>query len=567
MFTALLLNASLTIGQVPGQPLRTLYPTGGQMPSVQSSLDATPIQSLLSTPIQSGSPTQGIPYLPGSYQDPKQNGATNGNGSNGKNGNGEKNGDGEKKDPNHPYGYGAWLKPDPNANGFLHRFYKAYYDQFFPPETPEPEEPEPARRTNPSPWRSPPFPVNEYQGYPLLGVPYSGLTDPIQKALEGDSDWGQAIKDSRIKFSGWVTAFGDVANSRNSNVPASYWINPNTIGLDQLVFRLERYADTVQQDHIDWGFRSIGMYGQDYRYTTAGGWGSNQLLKHNMLDGWDPVEQYFNIYIPGFLAGTDIRVGRWIACPDIESQYAPDNFLGSHSILFTYDTYTQTGIMITQALDDRWILQAVLHAGTDMAPWYPGATPTMAFGARWVSRDNSDAFYTWVNALNTAEFRHFNQYNQPLGHDNFNYAVTTWEHSFGHGILTKTEAYFMWQRDAELGGTPSAGPIKPYGGGGGDGTLLPGTSLAYGVLNYSMVALSERTYFTVRNEWYRDERGMRTGVAGNYTSHTVGISHQFNDVMMVRPEIGYYRNWNNPAFDNGQLKGDWIAGFDFTYRF
>ena len=57
------------------------------------------------------------------------------------------------------------------------------------------------------------------------------------------------------------------------------------------------------------------------------------------------------------------------------------------------------------------------HSGTDMAPWYPGATPTGAFGARWVAKDNNDAVYAWLNAINNAEFRHFTQYGQPLGHD------------------------------------------------------------------------------------------------------------------------------------------------------
>jgi hypothetical protein len=418
----------------------------------------------------------------------------------------------------------------------------------------------------PSPWASPPFPGSEYQGYPLLGVPASTTVYPFMEAVYG-GPYGQEIKESRIKLEGWATMFGNWSQAKNSNVPTSYWINPNRIGLDQLVFKLERLPDTVQTDHIDWGFRSIGLYGQDYRYTTAGGWGSAQLLKHNLLDGWDPVEQYVNVYIPGFLGGTDIRVGRWIACPDIETQYSVDNYLGSHSILFTYDTYTQTGIMVTQKINQQWMVQGVIHSGTDMAPWYPGAVPTAAFGVRWVAEDNNNAFYTWVNALNSAEFRHFNEYGQRLGHDNFNYFVTTWEHRFSEWAHTKTEAYFMWQRDAEVGGTPSAGPVKPFGGGGGDGTLLPGFSYAYGVLNYTMFKLTNRDYFTVRNEYYRDERGMRTGFAGTYSSHTIGLSHQFNDVMMLRPEIGYYRNWHEGAFDGGTRKGLLLYGFDFTYRF
>jgi hypothetical protein len=68
-------------------------------------------------------------------------------------------------------------------------------------------------------------------------------------------------------------------------------------------------------------------------------------------------------------------------------------------------------------------------------------------------------------------------------------------------------------------------------------------------------------------EWWRDERGMRSGFAGTYTSHTIGLSHNFNSVLQVRPEIGYYRNWHEPAFDLGTKKGIWLYGFDMTLRF
>ena len=57
------------------------------------------------------------------------------------------------------------------------------------------------------------------------------------------------------------------------------------------------------------------------------------------------------------------------------------------------------------------------------------------------------------------------------------------------------------------------------------------------------------------------------GASGNYTSHSIGFSHYFNDVFIVRPEIGYYRNWDNPAFDNVTKHGIWLYGFDVTLRF
>jgi Putative beta-barrel porin-2, OmpL-like. bbp2 len=462
---------------------------------------------------------------------------------------------------------------------FLHELYKAYRNEFFPkPKEKEnggengngSEEPETPRRALPSPWSSPPFPGSEYQGYPLIGVPASTSNYPFMKAFYASTEgthFGDAVKDSRIKFDGWATASGTWSTARQSNVPASYWIVPNSYQLDQMLFRVQRELNTVQTDHIDWGFRSVVIYGMDYRYTTAGGWFSRQLLANNNLYGWDPAEQYFDVYIPFIGQGAVLRVGRWIACPDIETQWAPDNYLGSHSLLFTVDTYTQTGLMWSQRISEQLMVQAAIHAGTDMAPWYPGAIPTGAFGVRWVAQDNNNAFYGWLNAINNAEFRHFTQYGQPLGHDNFNYAVVTWEHRFNKDIHTKTEGYYMWERNAEVGGTPSAGPVEPFGGGGGDGALIPGLSRAYGVLNYTAFSLSKMDYVTVRNEWYHDETGFRLGKPGNYTSHTIGISHYFNDVFLVRPEIGYYRNWNNPTFDNGTKHGITLYGFDMTIRF
>ncbi|HYV37034.1 MAG TPA: outer membrane beta-barrel protein, partial [Gemmataceae bacterium] len=406
----------------------------------------------------------------------------------------------------------------------------------------------------------------EYQGYPLIGVPPNESVYPLMKAIYG-GPCGEDIKDTKIKAYGWVTAAGNWSTARNSNSPTSYWLDPNRFVMDQAVVRLERELDSVQTDHIDWGFRSSFLYGIDYRYMTAGGWFSDQLLKNNRFYGFDTTEQYLDVYIPWITQGMIVRVGRWIACPDIETQFAPDNYMGSHSILFTVDTYTQTGVMLTFLLNKQWMVQGAIHAGTDMAPWYAGATPTGFFGMRWTAEDNNDSVYTCLNNINNAEFQHFTFDGQPFGHDNYNYVVSTWEHRFSEKVHTKTQAYFMWQRDAEVGGTPSLGTPQSFGGGGGDGPLLPGTSLAYGVLNFTAFAISDMDFITLRNEWYRDERGMRTGFRDVYSTHALGLTHNFNAVLQVRPEIGWYHAYNQPAFDLGTKKNLVEYGFDVTWRF
>jgi len=428
------------------------------------------------------------------------------------------------------------------------------------------EEEEKPRRALPAPFPSPPFPSGEFQGYPLIGVPPDDSVYPLMKIIYS-KPCGDLIKESRIKAYGWVNFSANLSNCKYSNSPMSYWLVPNSVQLDQFVLRVERQVDSVQTSHIDVGFRSTILVGIDYRYMNAGGWTSDQLLKHNNLYGYDFTEQYVDVYFPKVFQGMIVRTGRWIACPDIETQFAPDNYMGSHSLLFTFDTYTQTGVMFTAMLNKYWTVQACAHSGTDMAPWYKGAVLTGMFGVRWVSCDNMDSIYLVLNSINGAKFRRFQQYGQPLGHDNFNYLVGTWQHKFSDAVHTKTESYVMWQRDAVLSGTPSAGPVRSFGGGGGIGPNIPGTSWTYGAVNYTMFMLSKCDFVTVRNEYWRDVSGERSDFAGSYTSHAFGWTHNFNEIFQIRPEIGYYRNWNQPAFDLGRKRGLFMVAADFTARY
>ena len=160
---------------------------------------------------------------------------------------------------------------------------------------------------------------------------------------------------------------------------------PNSFQLDQLVYKLEREIDWVQTDHIDWGFKTTGLYGIDYRYTTAGGVFSQQLFITTIFMGSIRSSSGPSCTSREVFEGMVIRLGRWIACPDIEAQYAPDNYLASHSLLFTYDTYTQTGVMFSFQINQRNMVQGAIQSGTDMAPWYAGALPTGFFGWRWVA--------------------------------------------------------------------------------------------------------------------------------------------------------------------------------------
>ena len=415
----------------------------------------------------------------------------------------------------------------------------------------------PPTRALPSPFDSPPFPFSDYLG-PTIGAP-DATSDFLLMNVLKHGLFGNALEESRIKVYGWVDLSMNVSTSQHSNIPLVYNIAPNRPALDQAVLRVERVPDTVQKDHIDWGFRVTSFGGIDYRYTTAQGYFSDQLLRYNNYYGFDAPEMYALLYVPWVAEGMVIKVGRYISPPDIEAQFSPDNYLFTHSVMYSIDPYTFTGIQASIRLHPQWTVQFGVHSGADMAPWTNVAQPNGQFLVRWVSKDNQDSFYGGINSIGSGEVRN--------GHDNLQHLVGTWTHKFSDKIHTSTEVYWMWERNGLLGGTPNFGPVHSFGTGGGAGPVIPGLSNSVGVVNYLEIALSKKDCLSIRNDFLDDIQGQRTGFPTTYTSHAIGWSHAFTDSLSVRPELRYDHSYEAKAYDNGTRRDQFTFSIDMIFRF
>lgn len=441
----------------------------------------------------------------------------------------------------------------------------------------------------------PVFPSTEYigvSGQVAIGVPDTDPIYPLEKAIY------QAcpnLKKARIKIYGWVNPGMDYSSSHHSNIPNSYAIVPRRLELDQAILRIERIPDTVQTEHSDWGFRYTSLYGIDYRWTTAQGWypASQELLQHNYLYGYDPVECYGVYYTPKVAQGMVTKVGRFISPPDIEAQLAPDNYLWTHSQMFTVDCYTQTGILNSIKLNDNWTIQAGIQAGCDIAPWDKAAIPSGEFLVRWISKTNDDSIYGGIDSINNGKFRlskellagqaqvnqmnslgyNFNPDHVPA-HDNLQQANVTWSHRFSRRVHMATEGYILWSKDALTGGTVDWGAPRPFNLLTGPGTFLHGNSVAWGLVNYTNFKCTNRDYITLRPiDYLGDTRGWRTGFPTTYSSWTIGWCHHFSDLLLIRPEIRYDRalSYHNGTvvtpYDNGTRRFQFTFGMDLIQRF
>jgi hypothetical protein len=447
---------------------------------------------------------------------------------------------------------------------------------------------------------TPPMPFTEwpYGGTTSIGVTRPGSIDsPFMEAI-ADTAVGKALNDNNFQVYGWLDAGGNISSSTvkpGGNAPAAYIYTPNTFQLDQAVLYLDRFPDTVQKDHADWGMRLSAIYGENYRYTTAYGLDSGQLLNANRVNGYDFPMFWGELFLPQVYEGLMLRLGRFISLPDIEAQLAPNNYMYTHSMTYTFDNYTNTGLQSTLALDKNWMVQLGLTVGTEASifhmhstlvnpypnvqgtgpgqygynPLYPGKTfkqdpgamPSWTVCGRWNSDDGKSDVNVCADAINKGTY----------GYNNLQWWGATAYHTFNDKWHISWEGYTLYQKDVpnELnpdvqtiyanGGAPFSSRFIPYNAPGlaicSNAQTLTCTAKVYtttAYLNYSPDPLNN---FSIRPEFYWDAQGQRTGAATRYGNFAVGWQHWWSPQVEARPEIAYYHSFNAVAFNGNSNAG------------
>jgi hypothetical protein len=505
---------------------------------------------------------------------------------------------GQKKKVCDPYvNYGcldAYL-----GDGFFERFinyYKLEWGHDGPPVDPKAP---PGRRAGwpATPQTTPPYPFTEwpYGGTESLGVTRPNIGDsPLMNALS-NTKVGEIMAAGNMQIYGWVNVGGNVSTNGTrpgGNFPISYTYTPNTVTLDQAVVYFERVPDTVQTDHVDWGFRLSAIYGENYRYTTSYGVMSYQLLNHNQTNGFDFPMMWGELFFPQTsVGGTLVRVGRYISIPDTEAQLAPNNYMYTHSMTYTFDNYTNEGVMTTTGITKNWFLTMGVSIGTEAAPWHlgqtlanpnpsilfpsntfdidPGAKPSFVMGVRWQSDNGYDTVYGVMDGINGGNW----------GYNNLQWTGGTWYHKFNDQFHFTWEAYTLSQsRVPNLNNSVVASVVNPntYAQGEGLNVTTPFSGMPYNSPNaahcgdsaapwctarsiatvmYWNYRYSAMDNFSFRPEFYDDEEGQRTGTRTRYLNWGLGWQHWFSPQIEVRPEVNYYHSINANAF-NGNFDGN-----------
>ena len=415
-----------------------------------------------------------------------------------------------------------------------------------------PTHPSPPKRGLPAPLDSTPFPSADwiYGGAPDIGAPDAN-TYPLMSAL--------GLENSRTKVYGWVAASINFSTSAHNNFPVSYDIFPNKIELNQAVVYIERLPDSVQNDHFDWGYHITGFYGIDYRFTTAQDYLSQQLLKFNRQYGFDPVLEYVDLYFP-VLSGLNFRIGRFLSVPGIEAQLAPNNYNMTHSLLYTIDPFTDTGIFGSLKLNKQWMIQLGISTGHDVAPWSHDAKASGIFCLNYSTASNNDNFYGCANGINSGKYA----YNNLQDYD------FTWYHKFNSKWHMATEAWYMYERDVPNVAGNVANPVPTILGANGAFCAVGQqrcTAPEYSIVNYVNREINSKLAVGFRSDYLDDKKGQRTGFATKYTENTLYFTKYIGTSLMFRPELRFDHSWDLPAYNNGTARNQLFFGMDMIYKF
>ncbi len=406
-----------------------------------------------------------------------------------------------------------------------------------------------ARRGMPSPLDSPPFPNSDwsYGGSPVIGEP-DGNSYPLMTAINGAR--------SRTKLYGWLDPSVNFSTSGQDNSPEANDVYSNRVEMNQIVLYAERLPDSVQRDHIDWGFHLTALYGTDYRFTTGKGYLSGPWVNDHREYGFDPTLEYADIYFPQVAQGMNLRIGRYISVPGIEAQLAPNNYTFSHSLLYAIDPFTDTGMIATVKLNDQWLVQVGLTGGHDVALWTRDAKPSGTACMSYTTKSVNDNVYVCANGINDGKYA----YNNLQQYD------ATWYHKFSKTWHMATESWYMYERSV-----PAIGGTIPTEKGTNGAYCLPGeqrcTAPEYAAVNFLQKELSTHDFLSMRNDFLDDKKGQRTGYATRYSENSITWCHWLGTTVQLRPEVRFERAWDARAYDGGRKHNQVTVASDLIFHF
>ena len=400
-----------------------------------------------------------------------------------------------------------------------------------------------AAEKSPEPFADSAFPNKDFalHGGPEIGSQSVGSAT-ILDGLIGNH--------SGIHLSLWATGSMNVSNEQTSggNLPSGYVIDPNTYDLTEAVFRIVKYADTVQKDHWDWGMKIDTLYGKNYYMFLSNKLFSGQLINTNNPKkyGYDIPQFYVDLFDPNVAGGINFRVGRILTNPTV---YFGRNQLFTHTVFDNNTGDTETGVVSTTKVAPNVTIQVGAVNTADVAVWDKANRKLSGFGGlEWTSPSQSDSIYLVAYGVNNGAYAYHNW--QTL------YAI--WTHKFSKDVFNRFQSAYFYEKDvpvfgqnANAQGTGLGFAIRNPSANGISATQQIANINGYSFVDTLGYSFTDKDYAIGRLEFTSDPEGSLTGTPANYLGWTIGIGHNFTPWLTGTAEVRHDKSIHAAAFDNG----------------
>jgi hypothetical protein len=228
------------------------------------------------------------------------------------------------------------------------------------------------------------------------------------------------------------------------------------------------------------------------------------------------------------------------------------------TLTYTYDCYTQTGINATLKAGDHWMFQGGVSPGCEAAPWIKDAKLTFNWCAGYTWSNGGDNIYVCDNAINDGNY----------AYNNLQAYYVTWYHKFNDKWHTATEYWYQWENKVPNLNNPLATPLVENGA---NGAFCKNVNdlVCYApdsaIVNYVNRQLSKKDYISIRNEFFNDIVGQRTGFKTKYTEHAISYNHWIGSTLLFRPELRYEHAYDIVSFDGGTKKNQFMFAADVLF--
>jgi len=394
------------------------------------------------------------------------------------------------------------------------------------------------------------------------------------------------MEDSKLKIYGWIqnSYTGNTNGTHNGASPFNFGVAPNTLANrwmgNQYYLIFEKPLE--QNDEINFGFRADNLFGNDWQFNHMQGF-ADRAFDNNHFNGYDLAQIYAEVHIPDNVLGTkgiDIKGGRWYTLAGYEVVPATGRPLLSVPYMFNFgQPFTHFGMVTTWHINDKLNVYNGAINGWDR--WINTNYKWGYIGgfSYTFNEDKTNIAFTTVWGPN--QFPKQLPADQPIyptgyinipslaGKKNNGYTAndrvlftTVISHKWTDQLTQVIETDQAYEQNV-----PGANSIVV------DGVVQDGRAgkaAWYSFGNWFLYKVhkdNDRITAVWRSEIFRDNNGVRTGIATNYSEFTLGMIYKPVPHLWIRPEARYDFSRGGLPYDGGTKNSQFTLGFDVILLF